>query len=69
MKKFPVSYEYQIGGSLPADASSQVMRQADLDFYESLKAISGKQLSAWQEISMADLVERAAGILVTSAAV
>lgn len=38
MKKFPVSYEYQIGGSLPADASSYVMRQADLDFYESLKA-------------------------------
>ncbi|MDP8935597.1 MAG: AAA-like domain-containing protein, partial [Cyanobacteriota bacterium] len=38
MKKIPVSYEYQIGGSLPADASSYVMRQADLDFYESLKA-------------------------------
>ena len=38
MKKNPVSHEYQIGGSLPADASSYVMRQADLDFYESLKA-------------------------------
>ena len=38
MKKIPVSYEYQIGGSLPADASSYVMRQADFDFYESLKA-------------------------------
>jgi len=38
MKEFPVSYEYQIGGSLPADASSYVTRQADLDFYESLKA-------------------------------
>ena len=38
MKKIPVSYEYQIGGSLPADASSYVMRQADLDFYECLKA-------------------------------
>ena len=38
MKKNPVSYEYHIGGSLPADASSYVMRQADLDFYECLKA-------------------------------
>lgn len=38
MNKIPVSYEYQIGGSLPADASSYVMRQADLDFYECLKA-------------------------------
>src|SRR4028119_1218924 len=38
MKESPVSYEYQIGGSLPADASSYVTRQADLDFYESLKA-------------------------------
>ena len=38
MKKIPVSYQYQIGGSLPADASSYVMRQADSDFYEGLKA-------------------------------
>ncbi|WP_445175484.1 hypothetical protein [Microcoleus sp.] len=38
IKESPVSYEYQIGGSLPADASSYVMRQADLDFYECLKA-------------------------------
>ncbi|MEG4167014.1 MULTISPECIES: WD40 domain-containing protein [unclassified Microcoleus] len=38
MNKNPVSYEYQIGGSLPAEASSYVMRQADLDFYECLKA-------------------------------
>jgi WD40 repeat protein len=38
MKESSVSYEYQIGGSLPADASSYVTRQADLDFYESLKA-------------------------------
>ncbi|MEG3886482.1 AAA-like domain-containing protein, partial [Microcoleus sp. herbarium19] len=37
-REFPVSYEYQIGGSLPADASSYVTRQADLDFYASLKA-------------------------------
>lgn len=38
MKEFPVSDEYQIGGSLPADASCYVTRQADLDFYENLKA-------------------------------
>ncbi len=37
MEKIPVSYEYQIGGSLPADASCYVTRQADLDFYENLK--------------------------------
>ncbi|MCC3422495.1 MAG: AAA-like domain-containing protein [Microcoleus sp. PH2017_01_SCD_O_A] len=36
-REFPVSYEYQIGGSLPADASCYVTRQADLDFYECLK--------------------------------
>ncbi|MEG3843657.1 AAA-like domain-containing protein [Microcoleus sp. herbarium14] len=38
MKEFPVSDEYQIGGSLPADASCYVTRQADLDFYECLRA-------------------------------
>jgi AAA-like domain/WD domain, G-beta repeat len=38
MKEFPVSNEYQIGGSLPADASCYVTRQADLDFYKNLKA-------------------------------
>ncbi|MEG3897221.1 MULTISPECIES: WD40 domain-containing protein [unclassified Microcoleus] len=38
MKESPVSDEYQIGGSLAADASSYVTRQADLDFYECLKA-------------------------------
>lgn len=38
MREFPVSYEYQIGGSLPADASCYVTRQADLDFYECLQA-------------------------------
>ncbi|WP_228042557.1 AAA-like domain-containing protein, partial [Tychonema sp. LEGE 07196] len=38
MKESPLGYEYQIGGSLPADASCYVTRQADLDFYECLKA-------------------------------
>jgi WD40 repeat protein len=38
MKEFPVSDEYQIGGSLPADASCYVTRQADSDFYQNLKA-------------------------------
>src|SRR4028118_1669895 len=32
------AYEYQIGGSLPVDAPSYVIRQADFDFYETLKA-------------------------------
>ncbi len=31
-------YEYQIGGSLSAQSSSYVTRQADLEFYQSLKA-------------------------------
>src|SRR5579883_1797001 len=33
-----LSYEYQVGGSLPLDAPSYVTRQADRDLYDGLKA-------------------------------
>jgi hypothetical protein len=38
MREDIANYEYHLGGSLPIDASSYVMRQADSDFYTLLKA-------------------------------
>lgn len=38
MREDIANYEYHLGGSLPVDASSYVMRQADSDFYALLQA-------------------------------
>jgi WD40 repeat protein len=38
MTQSPSQYEYQVGGSLAADASCYFSREADAEFYQSLKA-------------------------------
>lgn len=38
MTESPSQYEYQVGGSLSSDASCYVSREADAEFYQSLKA-------------------------------